>query len=275
MALLVHGLKLDLDNKVDRADLDECLRAAWRQIQPTLSSDPERRALDFSKTFVAPVADAFLCPITRRVLNEAPFGLTPYCNDADRPETAIASKVRLSALPTHLLGGSTIGESERRPIKYWLENDQTVSELRDATIWNNLSDSYALFTDYSRTAEHSAQQSSQRLRRYEREFKSGRINILNCSTTMEMGVDIGSVSSVMMTNVPPSIANYRQRVGRAGRRGQSLATAFTFCKDRPLDRDAFNDPATFLTRTISAPKSRSAVGRSFNDTSMLICSAPL
>ena len=44
-------------------------------------------------------------------------------------------------------------------------------------------------------AEHSAQQDSGRLRRYEREFKAGKINILNCSTTMEMGVDIGSVSS--------------------------------------------------------------------------------
>jgi hypothetical protein len=71
---------------------------------------------------------------------------------------------------------------------------------------------------------------------------------------MEMGVDIGSVSSVMMTNVPPSIANYRQRVGRAGRRGQAVALAFTFCKDRPLDREAFRGPQAFLQRTLAAPK---------------------
>jgi len=71
---------------------------------------------------------------------------------------------------------------------------------------------------------------------------------------MEMGVDIGSVSSVMMTNVPPSIANYRQRVGSAGRRGQAVALAFTFCKDRPLDRGAFRDPALFLQRSMAAPK---------------------
>ena len=104
------------------------------------------------------------------------------------------------------------------------------------------------------SAEHSAQQDSGRLRRYEREFKAGKINILNCSTTMEMGVDIGSVSSVMMTNVPPSIANYRQRVGRAGRRGQAVALAFTFCKDRPLDSEAFRDPRAYLQRTLAAPK---------------------
>ena len=71
---------------------------------------------------------------------------------------------------------------------------------------------------------------------------------------MEMGVDIGSVSSVMMTNVPPSIANYRQRVGRAGRRGQAVALAFTFCKDRPLDSEAFRDPRAYLQRTLAAPK---------------------
>jgi hypothetical protein len=71
---------------------------------------------------------------------------------------------------------------------------------------------------------------------------------------MEMGVDIGSVSHVMMTNVPPSIANYRQRVGRAGRRGQEWSLAFTFCRDRPLDRDVFRDPIGFLHRNVAAPK---------------------
>ena len=58
----------------------------------------------------------------------------------------------------------------------------------------------------------------------------------------------------MMTNVPPSIANYRQRVGRAGRRGQAVALAFTFCKDRPLDSEAFRDPRAYLQRTLAAPK---------------------
>ena len=136
----------------------------------------------------------------------------------------------------------------------WIETDAAIAGLRDKGAWTNISDRIALFADYARSAEHSAQQDSGRLRRYEREFKAGKINILNCSTTMEMGVDIGSVSSVMMTNVPPSIANYRQRVGRAGRRGQAVALAFTFCKDRPLDSEAFRDPRAYLQRTLAAPK---------------------
>ena len=71
---------------------------------------------------------------------------------------------------------------------------------------------------------------------------------------MEMGVDIGSVSAVMMTNVPPALANYRQRVGRAGRRGQGFAASLTYTRDTPLDRETFRDPQTYLQRLIRAPR---------------------
>lgn len=71
---------------------------------------------------------------------------------------------------------------------------------------------------------------------------------------MEMGVDIGSIESVLNTNVPPSIANYRQRVGRAGRRGQGFASSLTFARNTPLEREAFRDPAGYLVRKLRAPK---------------------
>lgn len=57
--------------------------------------------------------------------------------------------------------------------------------------------------------------------------------MLSCSTTMEMGVDIGGISEVVMNNVPPKSANYLQRAGRAGRRSESKALALTFA---PLTR---------------------------------------
>lgn len=50
-----------------------------------------------------------------------------------------------------------------------------------------------------------------------------RINVINCSTTMEMGVDIPDVELVANTNFPPSPTNYRQRIGRAGRWGEPRA----------------------------------------------------
>ena len=253
VAFLLQGLGLNLDDKSDRCDLDECLRAAWTQVQSAFSADPERCAFDFTKTFVAPVIDAFYCPVTRRLLDRAPFGLTPYGIEERAEARRRAMPIAMPRHPAPMLGLTDATEAWAAT-QAWIETDTAIAGLRDKGAWTDISDRIALFADYARSAEHSAQQDSGRLRRYEREFKAGKINILNCSTTMEMGVDIGSVSSVMMTNVPPSIANYRQRVGRAGRRGQAVALAFTFCKDRPLDSEAFRDPRAYLQRTLAAPK---------------------
>ena len=253
VAFLLQGLGLNLDDKSDRSDLDECLRAAWTQVQSTFSVDPERRAFDFTKTFVAPVIDAFYCPVTRRLLDRAPFGFTPYGIEEQTEARRRAIPIAMPRHPVPKLGLADATDAWAAT-HAWIETDAAIAGLRDKGAWTNISDRIALFAGYARSAEHSAQQGSGRLRRYEREFKAGKINILNCSTTMEMGVDIGSVSSVMMTNVPPSIANYRQRVGRAGRRGQAVALAFTFCKDRPLDSEAFRDPRAYLQRTLAAPK---------------------
>lgn len=252
VALLLKGLGLNLGSNADRDELDECLHEAWKQVQTSFAADPERRIYDFAKARVAPVVDAFWCPVTRRVLDCAPFGLTPYGLTETSDERRRAMPLTMPRHPGPILGQVDIAQAKAET-QLWLEG-KDVSALRAKGAWTNISDRVALFSDYARSAEHSAQQESRRLRQYEQQFKAGQINILNCSTTMEMGVDIGSVSSVMMTNVPPSIANYRQRVGRAGRRGQSLAMAFTFCKDRPLDRDAFIDPSAFLQREMAAPK---------------------
>lgn len=101
--------------------------------------------------------------------------------------------------------------------------------------------------------EHTAQLSSQTAAEYQREFEEGKINVLSCSTTFEMGVDVGELEATFLRNVPPETSNYIQRAGRAGRRTSSAAFSVTFARRRSHDMTFFQSPEKIISGDIHVP----------------------
>lgn len=114
-----------------------------------------------------------------------------------------------------------------------------------------------------RAAEHTAQITGIDARNFERWFQDlfhddqnpddKRVDILSVTTTMEMGIDIGSLLSVNLRNIPPSVANYQQRAGRAGRRGSAVATVISFANQRSHDQYYFSNPPEIVSRPPNIP----------------------
>jgi ATP-dependent helicase YprA (DUF1998 family)/very-short-patch-repair endonuclease len=102
--------------------------------------------------------------------------------------------------------------------------------------------------------EHTAQVKSEYRQEREKQFKEGKLPILYCSPTMELGVDIADLNVVNMRNIPPTPANYAQRSGRAGRSGQP-ALIYTYCsKGNPHDQYFFKRPQHMVSGAVQTPR---------------------
>ncbi|MCV7199822.1 DEAD/DEAH box helicase [Mycobacterium angelicum] len=101
--------------------------------------------------------------------------------------------------------------------------------------------------------EHTAQWDAKAAAAIQRDFVSGKVNVLSCSTTFELGVDVGDLQSVVMRNMPPKTANYVQRAGRAGRRAESAALVVTYANRSAHDLAQYQDPTSMIAGRMRIP----------------------
>lgn len=103
--------------------------------------------------------------------------------------------------------------------------------------------------------EHTAQVPAERRHEIEKQFKRDgeSVNTLVATPTLELGVDIGALDLVLCRNVPPTAANYWQRVGRAGRR-RRMAVIYVYCRNAVHDSYFFDDPTQLLGAPLRPPR---------------------
>jgi hypothetical protein len=104
--------------------------------------------------------------------------------------------------------------------------------------------------------EHTAQIPTEKRVELENDFKAplakSKKNLLACSPTLEMGIDVGGLDAVAMRNIPPRPDNYAQRGGRAGRRAR-VGLVLGYAGRTPHDQYFYDQPAEMIAGEIPAP----------------------
>ena len=198
------------------------------------------------------VPSVVTCPVSHQLLDCSFRGISPYIKGELDSQTKDRYTIKTSDTTVPIAPSqkdmryNTGGAFDKN---LWeTDTEQWFASTYEPTISNifgtSLDMQHSIFMDRPifLTVEHSAQIQPKDLRNSEKQFRDGLLNVLSCSTTMEMGVDIGNLSVVTMNNIPPRPANYLQRIGRAGRRGETQSLALTVYDDSPIGKMVQIDP---------------------------------
>lgn len=158
-----------------------------------------------------------------------------------------------------------IGSGKEKSVKEiieWSKEKRPNLWIKDKEIWGESGVFFDRLCDIHHgpnlfiQAEHTAQVDKMVSRQLQLDFKNHRINILACSTTMEMGVDLGTLQLVMLSSVPPQPSNYKQRAGRSGRNPKMVRSAcITLCGSDAIGLRTLTDPLTnIINRSVEVPK---------------------
>lgn len=249
--LLQNVLNLDPETPYGEDIIDSILKAAWDDLTKVnlLQSTANGFLLRLESVSFSIPSKLWICPYTRKFLDVTLNSFSPYT-----PIQGDKLRCEHVSMPTFPKDKDLSSSQFVIDAREWILHNQTLNDFRQEALWSTYSDQVLESAPFYKTAEHSAQQKSSVLDKYEREFKAGNVNILSCSTTMEMGIDIGGIQLVAMNNVPPHPANYLQRAGRAGRRSETKSASVTLCRANPHDQYVFHHPLWAFSNKFPTPK---------------------
>lgn len=215
-------------------DCDEFLD----KLRTTLKQTRGDGSIDISMLFFRaadPDGPAWRCERCGRVHLHTGFGRCTRCGETlTRPEDLTARKISAeNFLGRRVMRSITSGEPHFR--------------LKCEELTGQTSDPAARLQQFKGVFVKEDNESDEDFR-WRKLFDTS--DLLSVTTTMEVGVDIGSLQAVYQGNMPPQRFNYQQRVGRAGRRGQAFSTVLTVCRSKSHDIHYFHNP---IEITGSAP----------------------